>query len=91
LASKRYRVIVPKNVARYLKKLPTGDTARLFDAIESLASDPRPPGCVKLKTRDLGEYRVRVGPYRILYDVDDDELVIAIIAVKRRAEDTYKK
>jgi len=91
LASKKYRVIVPKNVARYMKKLPTGDRARILVAAESLALDPRPPGCVKLKTKDLGEYRVRMGPYRILYDVDDGELVVAIIAVKRRAEDTYKK
>jgi mRNA interferase RelE/StbE len=91
LASKRYRLIVPKGVARELKKLPRGDIARLFGALESLASDPRPPGCVKLKTKDLGEYRVRVGPYRIFYDANDDELAIAIIAVKRRAEDTYKR
>ena len=91
MASKRYRVIVPKNVARYLKKLPPGDRDRLFRAVKSLASGPRPPGCVKLKTKDLGEYRVRVGPYRILYDVYDGELVVAIIAVKRRAEDTYRK
>ncbi len=59
--------------------------------MESLASDPRPPGCAKLKTKDLGEYRVRVGPWRILYDVYDEELAVAIIAVKRRWEDTYKK
>jgi mRNA interferase RelE/StbE len=91
LASEKYRVIVPKNVARYLKKLPRDDKVRLFGAVESLALDPRPPGCVKLKTKDLGEYRVREGPYRILYDVDDDELLVAIIAVKRRGKDTYKK
>ncbi len=91
MASEKYRVIIPKSVARELKKLPRGDIARLFSAIESLGSDPKPPGCVKLKTKDLGEYRVRVGPYRILYDAHDDEMVVAIIAVKRRAENTYKK
>ncbi|MEW6555572.1 MAG: type II toxin-antitoxin system RelE/ParE family toxin [Actinomycetota bacterium] len=91
MASKEFRVIVPKNVARELKKLPRSDIARLFGAIESLAYDPQPPGCVKLKTKDLGEYRVRVGPYRIFYDVDDDELTVVIIAAKLRAEDTYKK
>ncbi len=91
MASEKYRVIVPKNVARYLKKLPRDDAARIVGALESLASDPRPPGCVRLKMKDLGEYRVRVGSYRILYDVDDDEPAVAIIAVRRRAEDTYKK
>ena len=74
-----------------MRKLPRADIARLFSAIESLGSDPRPPGCAKLKIKDLGEYRVRVGPYRIFYDAHDDELTVAIIAVKRRAEDTYKK
>lgn len=91
MVSSRYRVIVPKNVARYLKKLPRGDSARILGVMESLASDPRPPGCAKLKVKDLGEYRVRAGAWRILYDVDDDELVVAVIAVKRRAEDIYRK
>lgn len=91
MTSKGYRVIVPKGVARELKKLPRADIARLFAALESLASDPRPPGCAKLKTKDLGEYRLRVGPYRIFYDAHDDELTVAIIAIKRRSEDTYRK
>lgn len=74
-----------------MKKLAAADRARIFGALESLASDPRPPGCAKLKIKDLGEYRVRVGYYRILYDVDDGEQAVAIIAVKRRSEDTYRK
>jgi mRNA interferase RelE/StbE len=91
LASKKYRVTVPKNVARGLKKLPQDDRLRLFRAIESLASVPRPAGCVKLKIRDLGEYRIREGTYRIFYDVDDVDSAVVVVAVKRRAKHTYKK
>jgi mRNA interferase RelE/StbE len=91
LSSPRYRVLVPKNVARELKKLPRDDRSKLFCAIEALASEPRPPGCVKLKVKDLGEYRVRESHWRILYDVDDEEKLVSLIAVKRRGKDTYKK
>ena len=91
LASEKYRVIVPKNVARELKKLPPDHRSKLFKAIEALAQEPRPAGCVKLKVKDLGEYRIREGSFRVLYDVDDEEKLVAIIAVKRRQEDTYKK
>ena len=56
--------------------------------IRCLRSELRPgSGCGK----GLGEYLVRVGPYRMLYDVYDGELVVAIMAVKRRAGDTYRK
>jgi len=86
LASKRYRVIIPKNVAKVLKGLPRAERERLFAAISALERDPRPSGCVKLRLRDLGEYRLRVGDFRIMYDLDDRERTVEILAVKRRGE-----
>ncbi|MDI6874710.1 type II toxin-antitoxin system RelE family toxin [Candidatus Solincola sp.] len=89
MASKRYRIIVPKGVAGAMKRLPQKERERLFAAIASLEHDPRPRGCVKLHLRDMGEYRLRVGDFRIMYDVDDAERTVEILAVKRRRE-AYK-
>ncbi len=89
MTSKRYRVVVPKNVAKALRGLPGAEKERLFAAIAALEGDPRPPGCVKLRLRELGEYRLRVGDFRVMYDVDDAERMVEILAVKRRG-DAYR-
>ena len=92
MASKRtpYNAVIPNNIAKYLKKLPREDREALLVAIESLVEDPRPPGSIKLKLRDLGEYRLRVGRYRVFYDVDDKQKAFLVLAVKPRNERVYK-
>jgi mRNA interferase RelE/StbE len=55
---------------------------RLRGAIALLASNPRPPGAKKLRTRDA--YRVRVGDYRIIYTIEDDVLLIVVLALGHR-------
>lgn len=63
---------------RQLRKLPLDVADRLTRACFALAQDPRPPGCKKLK----GEpgYRIRVGEYRIVYEIDD---AIRVVLVQR--------
>jgi len=56
----------------------------LLDTIEKLAVDPRPEGCKKLKGRS--GYRVRKGDYRIIYDIQDDVLIIEVVAVGHRRQ-----
>ena len=92
MASKRqpYRVAVPNNVVKQIKKLPREDREALLGAIEGLAAEPRPPGSIRLKVRDLGEFRLRVGRFRVFYDVDDGQRALFILAVKPRNEKTYK-
>ncbi len=87
--AKRYDLVVPKNVAKAIKGLPMGERERLFAAISALEADPRPRGCMKLRLRELGEYRLRAGDFRIFYDVDDSERKVEILAIKRR-EGAYK-
>jgi len=58
---------------------------RIRQAIDSLADDPRPSGVKKLKGPD-GFYRVRIGDYRIVYDIRDKELVVIIIRIGHRKE-----
>lgn len=70
-----------------MDKLPDQVWRRVDDKIRALPSDPRPRGCVKLEgTR---RYRIRVGPYRILYSVDDAARVIEIVGVGHR-RDVYR-
>jgi mRNA interferase RelE/StbE len=73
---------------RGLSALPKA-TQRLIDArILSLADDPHPPGSKKLQGMD-GTYRLRVGDYRVLYQVDEGRLVVLIVDVGHR-KDVYR-
>lgn len=58
---------------------------RLRDAISGLASNPRPPDCLKMQGGD-GLYRVRVGDYRIIYEIQDAVLVVLIVQIGNRRE-----
>ncbi len=58
---------------------------RLRDAIGGLASDPRPAGCLKMEGED-GLYRVRVGDYRIIYQIHDAVLVVLVVQIGNRRE-----
>ena len=58
--------------------------------IDALADDPRPPGGEPVKAATRGTYRVRVGDYRVIYTVLDDEQVVVVARVARRGEHTYK-
>ncbi|MEX5248079.1 UNVERIFIED_CONTAM: type II toxin-antitoxin system RelE/ParE family toxin [Kocuria sp. CPCC 205295] len=57
----------------------------MLEALNALADDPRPPGCLKLQGGE-GELRFRIGDYRVVYDVVDDELVVLILRVGHRRE-----
>ena len=67
----RYAVEFRPQALRALRKLPEAAQRRLLSAIEALADDPRPSGVKKLKGGE-GIYRVRVGTYRVLYQIRDD-------------------
>ena len=68
-----------------MKKLPHGALARLAAALASLASEPRPPGVKKLSGKE-SLFRVRVGDYRIIYQVRDRELVVLVLKIGHRRE-----
>ena len=57
---------------------------RIMQSIDKLANNPRPPGCEKLKTRDA--YRIRVGDYRVIYEVHDAVLIVLVIKIAHRGE-----
>ena len=79
-----YRLLIKPSAAKELEALPKKDRRRIVAKIHDLSNEPRPPGCEKLSGQDL--YRVRQGNYRVLYAVQDTDLVVVIITVAHRRE-----
>ena len=75
-------------VERELDRVPEPDYSRVAVALLRLEVTPRPAGCLKL--RGLEGWRIRVGNWRIIYHINDDDAVVTIVAIKRRREDTYR-
>ena len=70
-----------------LDALPGQQRTRILRAIRNFGENPRPPGCKKLK--GLNMYRIRVGEYRVIYEIHDDVLIVLVIRVAHR-RDAYK-
>lgn len=84
-----YAIDFQLSADKALRKLPVGVQRRIVAAIEPLADDPRPAGCVKLSG---GEelWRIRVGDYRVVYEIHDRQLRILVVRVAHR-KDIYRK
>ena len=80
---KIYKLKIKNRVQKELKKIPNKDGIRLAKAINKLRQEPRPRGCEKL-TGGEREYRIRVGKYRILYEIQEAVLVIVVVRVAHR-------
>lgn len=83
-----YRVALTTSAERELRQLSAELVARIWPRIERLASVPRPSGCKKLKGGDR-EWRIRVGDYRIVYEIDDKAKTIDITRIAHR-RDVYE-
>lgn len=84
----RYRVILSHTARKQLAALPRDVQGRIGPALVALADDPRPHGSQKLQGSS-GEYRIRVGEYRVIYAVDDDDLLVGVVRVAHR-RDVYR-
>jgi len=80
-----YQVEVAPAALRQLRKLDRTTQLRIQAAIELLAANPRPPGAKKLVGGD-GEWRVRLGDYRIIYEIHDRRLLVLVVSVGHRRE-----
>jgi mRNA interferase RelE/StbE len=78
-----YKIEWKSSAKRELKKLDIQIIPRLIQAIEGLANNPYPVGCRKIVNSD-SNYRIRVGDYRIIYQVQQYQLIIEIIRVGHR-------
>lgn len=84
-----YTVRITRPAKQALRKIDRKDQQRIAARINQLAADPRPEGTRKLSgEQDL--YRVRVGDYRVIYQVEDQALVVLVIRIGHR-RDVYRR
>ena len=82
-----YRLLIKPSAAKELEGLPMKDRRRVAKRMQGLSDQPRPPGCEKLTGREL--FRVRQGTYRILYEVQDQDLLVTVFKIGHR-RDVYR-
>lgn len=87
----QWRIVIDRQPKKEIRRFPRIARQRIDAAILALAKDPRPAGCKPVKEAEKGTYRVRVGDYRVIYVVLDDERVVIVVRVGRRSERTYKR
>ena len=80
-----YRIEVSATAERQLKKIRREDKVRILRAISLLANEPRPDGCKKMSGYD-DIYRIRIGNYRVIYEIDGKRIIIVILKIGRRRE-----
>ena len=83
-----YKVEILRGALKQLKKIPSELQERIKIKIDDLATEPRPNGVKKLKGKE-NAYRIRVGDYRVIYDIFDELLVVSVVEVGHR-KNIYK-
>jgi len=79
-----YQVVVSNKAEKILSKLPSSVYSRMASALKNLSANPRPAGCKKLKGRNA--WRIRVGDYRAIYEIQDDILLVVVIMLGHRRD-----
>lgn len=85
MSTPRYSIRFKASAAKSLRKLDGPARQQISQAIESLADDPRPHGAQKLQGGH-GEFRIRVSTYRVVYEINDGELMILVLHLGHRRE-----
>ena len=79
-----------RDLVKLKDRIRKQDFERLRAAVRSLADEPRPQGVRKIKGTERA-YRIRVGSYRVVYEVYNDDNLVLILQVARRSETTYRQ
>jgi mRNA interferase RelE/StbE len=79
-----YKVIFTKSVKKDFRKIPKLEVSKLLNEIEELAKNPRSSKTKKLKGEKL--YRLRVGNYRVIYDIQDNLMLIFVVKLGHRSD-----
>lgn len=77
-----YEVVIERQALKQLAKIPAPYYSKITEALKSLSKNPRPNGYIKLKGR-MG-YRIRVGDYRIIYNINDNVLTVFVLLIGDR-------
>ncbi len=79
-----YRISFQPRASRELEKLPNAARERIACAIDALESNPRPHGCKKLV--GMNAWRIRVGDYRVVYQIHDGRLLVLVVRIGHRRD-----
>ena len=82
-----YTILILRSAQKELAELPSEIFIQVRDAIRTLREEPRPSGCVKLSGRE--GWRIRIGNYRIIYEIDDAQQTLTVIHIGHR-RDVYR-
>jgi mRNA interferase RelE/StbE len=82
-----YSVDILRSAQKQLGKINRQDQSRITSVIQALSDTPRPQGCQKLSGRPA--WRIRVGSYRIIYEIHDDKLLVLVVMIGHR-RDVYR-
>ncbi|PYQ58212.1 MAG: type II toxin-antitoxin system mRNA interferase toxin, RelE/StbE family [Acidobacteria bacterium] len=82
-----YSLSILRRAQKELAQIPHGDYERVVEAIRDLAENPRPAGCRKLAARE--GWRIRVGDFRVIYEIDDGQRSVTVLHVGNR-RDVYR-
>jgi mRNA interferase RelE/StbE len=80
-----YRILLERAAEKDLARLSPDNHARVIAAIQSLAQNPRPPGCRKLAGSQR-DWRIRVGDHRVIYEIADTIRIVRVNRVRHRRE-----
>jgi mRNA interferase RelE/StbE len=80
-----HEVYLEKSAQRDLKSLPKDIFSKVILHIKALSNTPRPLGCRKL-TGSENDFRIRIGDYRVIYEVDDHQRTVKIYRIRHRRE-----
>jgi len=80
-----YTVRIERSAEREMDRLPNDRFDQIAARIRALAADPRPPGCRKI-VGSRNDWRIRVGPYRVVYEIDDQAREVRVNRVRSRAQ-----
>jgi mRNA interferase RelE/StbE len=80
-----YAVRIKQSALRAMDRLPKPDRSKVDERIRTLSNSPRPPGCLKLAGQE-NLWRIRVGDYRVVYEIRDKELIVLVVSVAHRRE-----
>ena len=83
-----YEVLLERRAERDLKKLSQETFYRIIPQIKGLSENPKPAGCRKI-TGSKNDWRIRIGDYRIIYEIDEKERTVKVMRIRHRRE-VYK-
>lgn len=80
----KFKIVFKRSVGKDLRNIPKQDVRRILKRIDALTDNPRPSGAEKLSSQE--RYRVRQGVYRILYEIQDEKLLVIVVKVGHRRQ-----